>query len=76
MPHVTKVQSRGRVTIPAGVRQALQLESGDDVVFIETAPGRFEIKAEVRNAALLRRQRSSRLEVPVPASTTQMKLPI
>lgn len=69
----TKMQTRGRLTVPAEVRRALQLAVGDEVVFVETAPGRFEVKAEQRGAALLKRRRIARLEVPVKR---QLDLPI
>ena len=62
MQRTVTVQTRGRVTLPVGIRQALQLAPGDDIVFVETAPGRFELKAEPRRAALLNRPHASRLE--------------
>ena len=74
MKRSATVQTRGRVTLPAGIRQALQLAPGDDVVFVETAPGRFELKAQVRRAALLNRPHASRLEVAVPRRARQMEL--
>jgi antitoxin PrlF len=39
------VTSKGQITIPAEVRQALQVEPGDRVEFIEVQPGRFEVVA-------------------------------
>lgn len=71
--HSAKMQTRGRLTIPAEVRRALQVADGDELVFVETQPGRFEIKAEQRGAALLKRRRVARLEVPVKR---QLDLPI
>ena len=59
------VQTRGRVTLPLGIRQVLNVAPGDDVVFVQTAPGRFEVRAEPRRATLLSRPRVRRLEVPV-----------
>jgi AbrB family looped-hinge helix DNA binding protein len=56
MHRVATVQTRGRVTLPARIRQALQIAPGDNVVFVETAAGRFEVKAEARTAALLNRR--------------------
>jgi AbrB family looped-hinge helix DNA binding protein len=35
--------SKGRVTIPNGVRHALCLDPGDRLDFVEVAPGRFEV---------------------------------
>jgi AbrB family looped-hinge helix DNA binding protein len=74
MKRSATVQTRGRVTLPAGIRQALQLAPGDDVVFVETAPGRFELKAQGRRAALLNRPHASRLEVAVPRRGRQLEL--
>lgn len=37
--------SKGQITIPAEVRRALRVSSGDRVEFVEIAPGRFEIVA-------------------------------
>lgn len=39
------VTTKGQITIPANVRQALQVEAGDRVEFVEVAPGRFEFVA-------------------------------
>jgi AbrB family looped-hinge helix DNA binding protein len=65
MHRIATVQTRGRVTLPARIRQALQIAPGDNVVFVETAAGRFEVKAEARTAALLNRRPTTRPEVPV-----------
>lgn len=37
------VTSKGQITIPANVRQALQVEAGDRVQFLEVELGRFEV---------------------------------
>ena len=71
-----KIQTRGRLTLPAEVREALKVEPGDQVTFTETKPGRFEVKAEDRSGALLERRPVSRLEVGVPRTKRQMELPI
>ncbi len=39
------VTSKGQVTIPADVRRALRVASGDRVEFVEIETGRFEIIA-------------------------------
>lgn len=39
------VTSKGQVTIPASVRAALGVDTGDRIEFVETAPGRFEVVA-------------------------------
>ena len=46
------VSSKGQITIPANVREALQVSTGDRVEFVEVDPGRFEVVAathSVRN---------------------------
>lgn len=37
--------SKGQVTIPAAVRAALGVDTGDRIEFVETKPGRFEVIA-------------------------------
>ena len=75
MQRSATVQTRGRVTLPAGIRQALQLAPGDDVVFVETAPGRFEVKAEARKAALLSRPPDGRSQAIPSTRIRQLELP-
>jgi AbrB family looped-hinge helix DNA binding protein len=48
------VTSKGQITIPAEVRQALQVEAGDRVEFIEVEPGRFELVAATRSVTELK----------------------
>ncbi len=43
------VTTKGQITIPANVRQALQVEAGDRIEFVEVAPGRFEFLAVTRS---------------------------
>ncbi len=76
MRRIATIQTRGRVTLPARLRQALQIGAGVNVVFAETAEGRFEVKAEARRAALLNRRPASRSEVPVRRGAPQMPLPL
>ena len=71
-----KIQTRGRLTLPAEVREALNVQPGDQVTFTETKPGRFEVKAEARSGALLERRPVSRLDVGVPRTRRQMELPM
>ena len=40
--------SKGQITIPADLRQALQVKSGDRVEFVQIEPGRFEVVAAIR----------------------------
>lgn len=37
------VTSKGQITIPASVREALQIGAGDRVEFVEVAPRRYEL---------------------------------
>jgi AbrB family looped-hinge helix DNA binding protein len=39
------VTSKGQITIPLEVRQALQLQPGDRIEFVEVQAGRFEVVA-------------------------------
>jgi AbrB family looped-hinge helix DNA binding protein len=48
------VTSKGQITIPADVRQALQVEAGDRVEFLEVEPGRFEVVAATRSVTQLK----------------------
>ena len=48
------VTSKGQITIPLKVRQALQLEAGDRVEFVEVDPGRFEVVAATRSVIVLK----------------------
>ncbi|MBH2008938.1 MAG: AbrB/MazE/SpoVT family DNA-binding domain-containing protein [Xanthomonadaceae bacterium] len=36
------VSSKGQITIPAEVRHALQVDTGDRIEFVEIEPGRYE----------------------------------
>ena len=53
MPTAT-VTSKGQITIPAGVRQALHVEAGDRVEFVEIEAGRFEVVAATRSVTELK----------------------
>jgi len=48
------VTTKGQITIPADVRQALQVEAGDRVEFLEVEPGRFEVVAATRSVKELK----------------------
>ncbi len=48
------VTSKGQITIPSAVRQALQVKTGDRVEFVEVAPGRFEVVAATRSVTALK----------------------
>ena len=74
--HAVKLQSRGRLTLPAEVRRALGVAPGDQVEFHETKPGPLEVKAAPRAGALNDRTAVSRLDVAVPKTKRQMELPI
>lgn len=46
--------SKGQITVPAEVRRALQVESGDKIEFIQIEPGRFELMAATRSVRELK----------------------
>ena len=48
------VTSKGQITIPAAVREAMQVRTSDRVEFVETAPGRYEFIAATRPIAALK----------------------
>lgn len=48
------VTSKGQITIPANVREALKVEAGDRIEFVEVNPGRFEFFAATRSVKELK----------------------
>lgn len=46
--------SKGQITIPAEVRRALNVRTGDRVEFVEIQPGRFELVAATRSVRELK----------------------
>src|SRR5687767_7865546 len=48
------VTSKGQITIPASVREALAIGAGDRVEFVEVAPGRYELIAATRSVTALK----------------------
>jgi AbrB family looped-hinge helix DNA binding protein len=48
------VSSKGQITIPASVLEALQVKSGDRVEFVEIEPGRYEFVAASRPVTTLK----------------------
>jgi len=48
------ITSKGQITIPAKFRQALQVEPGDRVEFVEVDPGRFEVVAATHSVTELK----------------------
>ena len=46
--------SKGQITMPAEVRRALQVETGDKIEFIQIEPGRFELMAATRSVRELK----------------------
>ena len=48
------LSSKGQITIPAKVRSALGVDSGDRVEFIEIAAGRYELVAATQPVTLLK----------------------
>jgi AbrB family looped-hinge helix DNA binding protein len=48
------ISSKGQITIPADVRTALKVDSGDRVEFVQIAPGRYEFVAATRSVTELK----------------------
>ena len=48
------ISSKGQITIPADVRNALKIDCGDRVEFVEVAPGRYEFVAATRSVTELK----------------------
>jgi AbrB family looped-hinge helix DNA binding protein len=46
--------SKGQITIPASVREALGVNTGDRVEFVEVSPGRYEFVAATRSVTALK----------------------
>ena len=51
---IANVTSTGQITIPASVRKALALETGDRVEFVEIEPGEFLFLAANRSVTELK----------------------
>jgi antitoxin PrlF len=48
------VTTKGQITIPAAVREALHVGAGDRVEFVEIEPGRYEVIAATRSVTALK----------------------
>ena len=48
------VSSKGQITIPSAVRNAMQVDAGDRVEFVEVMPGRYEFFAANRSVTELK----------------------
>lgn len=46
--------SKGQITVPVAVREALGVDTGDRVEFVEIAPGRYEFIAATRSVTALK----------------------
>jgi antitoxin PrlF len=46
--------SKGQITIPASIRDALHIGTGDRVEFVEVEPGRYEFIAATRPVTALK----------------------
>ena len=46
--------SKGQITIPAAVREALKVSAGDRVEFVEIAPGHYEFIAATNSVSALK----------------------
>jgi antitoxin PrlF len=65
--------SKGQITIPASVRKALGVDTGDRVEFILVEPGRFELVAATQPVTALK---GSIKPPPNPVSIDAMKAAI
>lgn len=54
MGYNAKVTSKGQITLPAGMRRALNLHEGDRVVFAQDEDGRFYVEAKTNSLGDLR----------------------
>lgn len=48
------ITTKGQITIPAEVRHALKVDTGDRVEFIEIEPGRYEFLAATHSVTALK----------------------
>ena len=48
------VTSKGQITIPASVREGLNVGTGNRVEFLEVGPGRYELIAATRSVTALK----------------------
>lgn len=48
------VTSKGQITIPVAVREAMQVRTGDRVEFVEIEPGRYEFILATRAVTALK----------------------
>lgn len=48
------ITSKGQITIPVEVRNALRIDAGDRVEFVEVGPGRYEFIAATRSVTALK----------------------
>ncbi len=46
--------SKGQITVPVAVRQAMGVDTGDRVEFVEIAPGRYEVLAVTQSVTALK----------------------
>lgn len=60
--------SKGQVTIPVAVREALNVGTGDRIEFIEVEPGRFEIVAATGSVTSLKAMFGYPLHEPRPGT--------
>jgi antitoxin PrlF len=51
---IATMTSKGQITIPANVRQALNVVAGDRIEFVEVEAGRFEFFAATRSVTELK----------------------
>jgi len=60
------VTSKGQITIPVRVREALGLDAGDRIEFVEIEKGKFAIVAATRSIRELEGKYKGKRSTPVP----------
>ena len=51
---ISTLTSKGQITVPVSVREALGVVAGDRVEFVEVAPGRYEFIAATKPVTALK----------------------
>jgi len=54
MSYEVKVTSKGQITLPAKLRQKLEIEPGDHLEFVEDAEGTFHLRKKTNSFSALR----------------------
>ena len=67
---ISKITSKGQITIPIDVRKRLGIDAGDSIEFVEIAEGEFAIRPVIEDVRSLK----GMLKKPAhPVSTERMR---